>query len=151
MLRITTDDSVSVLEAPAAPHTSRKPRRQAEPADHRRHPRLALPFMYTLVRARPEGDDRYRWTGHVYDLSASGARFELDRPVPTGTRLEIRMVLPGDTQAIVSAAGHVVRLHDEDAEPGPTRMALTFDRLAPADRARLQAYLQPRLDLRTAA
>lgn len=143
MLRLTTETT-----APAAAATTAS----GENRDARRHPRLQLPFMYTVLRARPEGTDRYRWTGHIYDLSQSGARFELDQAIDPGTRLDIRMVLPGDTQSVVTASGTVVRLHDDEAEPGPVRMAITFDRLATdADRRRLEGYLQPRLELRSAA
>jgi hypothetical protein len=67
--------------------------------EQRTSPRFKLPPMYTLLRARtasPEALDsfgpsaRYPWTGHVYDISTVGMRFELDHALPAGTRLEVR-------------------------------------------------------------
>lgn len=96
--------------------------------------RFKLPPMYTLLRARLEGvhdPDRtlgYAWTGHVYDISTSGMRFELDQSVPAGTRLEVRVMLPGHGHHAFRAVGNVVRLHDEESDFGPMRMGMTFDR-----------------------
>ena len=40
----------------------------------RNNQRLKLPAMYTLLRVRHVGDKRYRWTGHIYDISSTGTR-----------------------------------------------------------------------------
>ena len=63
--------------------------------DQRQHPRIKVPAMYTLIRARVQGSSRYNWTGHIYDVSLGGVRFELDMPIEVGTELEIRGMLPG--------------------------------------------------------
>ncbi len=96
------------------------------PVDARHQPRLKIAAMYSLVRVRPAGDERYRWTGHIYDVSLGGMRFELDHPVEPGTAIEVRGMLPGQEHVTFNAAGTVVRFHD-DEELGPVRMGMQFD------------------------
>jgi hypothetical protein len=111
--------------------------------DARQAPRLALPPMYTLVRVRPRGEERFCWTGHIYDISASGMRFELDEPLPAGTEIEVRAMLPGYPHTTFNAAGHVVRRHDDPEDLGPARMGMSFDAFSHGgDRRRLEDYLQ---------
>ncbi len=116
---------------------------RSKPAtDSRRHPRINLPAMYTLVRVRPPDRTRFCWTGHIYDISASGIRFELDFPLDPGTEVELRATLPGEHHTTVSCSGHVVRHHDPTDERGPFRMGLNFDHFKrPIDRRRLTQYL----------
>jgi len=111
-------------------------------AEARQHPRLKLPAMYTLVRVRPRGQTRYRWTGYAYDVSASGLRFELDERLDTGAEVDVRVLLPGRQHVVFNALGRIVRLHDDDGTPGPVRMGLTFDQFPQeSERQRLHAYL----------
>ncbi len=111
-------------------------------AESRAFPRLKIPAMYTLLRARPAGTDRFIWTGYIYDISLSGMRFELDNPVEPGTKLDVRGMLPGANQITFRATGRVVRYHDEPDEPGPVRMALTFSQFrSDLDELRLSTYL----------
>lgn len=120
-------------------------------AEARAFPRLKLPAMYTLLRIRPRGENRYRWTGHIYDISPSGMRFEMDDEVPAGTELEVRAMLPGGVHTTFTATGRVVRLHDDDPACPPVRMAMAFDAFShPIDRQRLCDYLADR-GLRLAA
>ena len=117
-------------------------RRLNSGVDNRQTPRLKLPPMYTLIRARPKGSKRYCWVGHIYDISAAGMRFELDFPLEPGASIEVRAVLPGKSPTAVGVTGHVVRLHDDSGEPGPARMGLAIDRFQrPADEQRLMHYL----------
>ena len=110
-------------------------------ADARNQPRTRLPAMYTLLRVRQPGSSRYQWTGHIYDISESGMRFELDKPIEPGTQVEVRAMLPGARHTTVDAAGRIVRLHAED-EPGPARMCLKFDTFTrPIDQHKLEQYL----------
>ena len=110
--------------------------------DRRRQRRLKLPPMYTLIRVRPRGTKTYCWTGHIYDISASGLRFELDAAVATGTEIEIRAALPGCHHTTINASGHVVRYHDEPDDPGPIRMGMIFDKFThKEDLQRLTDYL----------
>ena len=110
-------------------------------AEARGNPRLRLPAMYTLLRVKQAGDQRYRWTGHIYDISESGMRFELDAPLPAGTEVEVRGMLPGNHQITFHATGRIVRMHDPE-EVGPIRMGMTFTRFNhDIDRQRLNIYL----------
>ncbi len=119
--------------------------------ENRKDPRLKLPPMYTLIRVRPKGSKRYSWAGHIYDISTSGIRFELDAPLDPGTAVEARAILPGKNPTTVDVSGHVVRLHDDSHEQGPARMGLAIDRFHhPADRQRLLRYLSD-CGLKTAA
>ncbi len=111
--------------------------------ESRQYPRLRLPAMYTLVRVRPAGTERYLWTGYIYDISAVGMRFELDAALPPGTEVEVRAMLPGTEHTTFHATGRVVRIHDDTDEPGPVRMGMTFDKFVHhVDRRRLHDYLQ---------
>lgn len=118
------------------------PQRSKQAANSRQTPRLKLPPMYTLIRVRPKGTKRFCWTGHIYDISAAGMRFELDAPLEPGTFIEIRAMLPGSQQTTISVSGHIVRYHDDSDERGPIRLGMIFDAFTnPADRARLIDYL----------
>ena len=113
-----------------------------EGTDYRGATRYKLPAMYTLVRVRPAGTQRYRWTGYVYDISLSGMRFEIDRALAPDMQVEIHAMLPGKEQVTFEATGHVVRMHDDDYAPGPKRMGMTFDSFAfVGDQQRLTTYL----------
>lgn len=110
--------------------------------DSRQNQRIKLPAMYTLVRVRPEGRDRFCWTGYIYDISATGMRLELDRALPPGTRVEFRAMLPGASHTTFGGNGHIVRMHDDADEPGPVRMGLIIDQFVDSDnRRRLSDYL----------
>lgn len=110
------------------------------PEDHRVARRASLPPMYTLLRAKRPGETRYQWAGHLYDVSMSGMRFELDTALKTGEALQVRAMLPGQEHVTVRIEGRVVRMHDDEA--GPVRMGLMIDRfLGPHDRQKLEAYL----------
>lgn len=111
-------------------------------SDSRRATRVKLPPMYTLVRVKPEGSDRFRWTGYIYDISESGMRFELDAPVDPGVRLVVKAMLPGVNHTTIRAAGTVVRIHDDDQLPGPTRMGMTFESFEDDDEFTLGKYLR---------
>ncbi|MEL7089783.1 MAG: PilZ domain-containing protein [Planctomycetota bacterium] len=111
-------------------------------AEARGFPRLKVPAMYSLVRVRPAGGDRYLWTGHIYDVSLSGMRFEIDHALEPGTPVEVRGILPGQEHVTFSATGTVVRFHDDSPEPGPTRMGMNFaSDHHEADQDRLTDYL----------
>ncbi len=86
----------------------------ANTLSQRTEPRLKLPAMYTLVRVRLAGEEYYRWTGHVYDVSLSGMRFELDEVITPGTEIEVRTMLPGHRHTLFRAFGRVVRIHDDE-------------------------------------
>lgn len=96
--------------------------------------------MYTAVTARRAG--RAGLHGHVYDISAGGARIELDEPLEPGERVAVHLELPG-TDMGVDAAASVVWVHDADDDPGPRRMALKFTGFSDrADEMRLRRFLE---------
>ena len=110
--------------------------------DSREYPRLRLPAMYTFVRVRPKGHERYCWTGHIYDVSESGMRFEIDEQLQAGQEIEVRAMLPGASHITFNASGRVVRLHDDSDEAGPIRVGMVFDTFTrQIDRKRLVSYL----------
>ena len=111
-------------------------------SDARRHPRLKLPAPYTLLRVRRSDESRFTRTGYVYDISASGMRFELDQALEPGTTVEFRAMLPGAQHMTFNGRGRVVRLHDDADEPGPVRMGLSIEGFSEhVDRRRLHDYL----------
>lgn len=115
------------------------------PRDRRRHQRYLLPSMYTTVEARPLDRDEFEWKGHAYDISEGGMRFELDHPIEPGTRIALRIGLPGaehlrlTERRPVYVFANVVWLEEDDLDqPGPVRMACVFGRfVVPGDRERL--------------
>lgn len=114
-------------------------------SNQRTEPRLKLPAMYTLVRAKVVGSTKYTWTGHLYDISVTGMRFELDMPIEPGTQIEVRGMLPGKDHTSFRATGRVVRLHSDEEELGPAVMGMVFDTFrSPMDHQRLLAYIQAR-------
>ncbi|MEM8782025.1 MAG: PilZ domain-containing protein [Planctomycetota bacterium] len=112
--------------------------------DGRAAPRAAVPPMYTLLRAKRPGDEQFRWSGHLYDVSMTGMRFELDEPLKTGEQVQVRAMLPGTEHITIRVEGRVARMHEDG--PGPVRMGLLIERfLGPHDRRKLTTYLQDRL------
>lgn len=110
--------------------------------EQRRQPRLKLAAMYSVLEARPAGETQPLWEGHIYDVSLSGMRFELDAAVEPGTAIAVRGTLPGVEHVRFQATGTVVRVHDDDPHISPTRMAMHFDRFeSDADERSLARYL----------
>ena len=90
-------------------------------------PRVSVEAMYTEIHVRTRGKRNYQWQGHVYDVSATGLRFELDEQLEAGAEIEIRATLPGESaKTTFRANGRIVRLHDDAEERGPMRMGMRF-------------------------
>lgn len=114
-------------------------------ADRRSSTRYTLPAAYTPISVRLLDSERFTRDGHAYNISASGLRFELDDPIAPGTRIAIRIALPGPELAAsgtgqgaeagpdngpgraVFAFATIVWLLDDADEPGPVRMGARFD------------------------
>ena len=62
--------------------------------DRRIATRYNLPAAYTPVAVRLLHNEGFDLEGHAYDISVSGLRFELDRPVAPGTQIAMRIALP---------------------------------------------------------
>lgn len=95
------------------------------PPESRVHPRRALPLGYCAVSVR-RGGVGPTLTGHAYDISMGGVRFELDEPLLEGEQVELTVHLPGRHPVTIHAHGEVVRMHDEPDEIGPVRMGARF-------------------------
>lgn len=122
------------------------------PIERRRFPRFEVKPMYTSVSVRLLDSERFTEEGHGYDISEGGCRFELDRAIAPGTGIAMQIMLPTMQNRIggkvtgpgraVFVFGNVVWLED-DAEPGPARMAVAFTRFArQGDRERLLGELR---------
>jgi hypothetical protein len=116
--------------------------------NRRLHQRFTLPAMYAPVAVRLLGEEQFTYTGHAYDISEGGLRFELDRGIDAGTQVAVQVTLPGEARPddgpgrSVFAFANIVWLQDED-EPGPVRMAAVFSRFArEGDRERLLRQLK---------
>ncbi|MEO0484008.1 MAG: PilZ domain-containing protein [Planctomycetota bacterium] len=115
--------------------------------NRRGHERFMLRPAYSLVRVRPLDRDEYAFEGHAYDVSETGARFELDQPIDPGTPVALELHMPGlgipGTPDIgpgraIYVIGNVVWADEDDVESGPCRMAVAFTRFCRAeDRERL--------------
>lgn len=110
--------------------------------NRRRFERFALVPMYTGVRVRRLTELRIDdLDGHVYDVSEQGARIELDEPLIEGDRVAVELTLPGENRD-VRVAARVVRVNDEQDDPGPRRIAIEFKAFqSDADRERLIRFL----------
>lgn len=103
------------------------------PVDRRIHARFRVNPGYTPVQVRTGPDQGEAFEGHIYDISESGVCFELDHPVAPGTRVSMRIELPGfqagpgrASGLSVHATGNVVWCDLE--EPGASRMAVAITR-----------------------
>ena len=102
---------------------------------------LRVAPMYTAVTARRAAAEEPELHGHVYDISATGVRIELDLPLQPGERVALHLDLPGAHSA-VDASARVVWVNDAQDDPGPRRMALRFTKFPRrADRRRLIEFL----------
>lgn len=119
-------------------------------SERRRHERYLLPSMYTAIEVRPGDEDHFKWSGHAYDLSVGGMRFELDEPIEPGTEIGVRITLPGAEhlrpihRRPIYALATVVWVEPDDVESGgPVRMACVFKTFCQADdESRLRARLE---------
>ena len=119
-------------------------------SERRQHERYLLPSMYTAIDIRPGEEDEFRFSGHAYDLSVGGMRFELDEPIEPGTEVGVRITLPGAEhlrpmhRKPIYALATVVWVEQDDLESGgPVRMACVFKTFCQlGDKERLEARLK---------
>ena len=103
--------------------------------------RYRLPVAYSAVTAHRGQAAVSQLQGHVYDISASGVRIELDEALHPGECVVLNLDLPGAGTS-VNASASVVWINDTQDDPGPRRMALRFTSFSDhADRDRLINYL----------
>lgn len=114
-----------------------------DPADRRRATRHRLDAACHGVTARHAAAPNETTEGHVYDLSTSGARIELDDAVAEGSEFELALHLPG-LAADVDVLARVVRVYDAEDDPGACRLAVAFTKYrSEADRRRLAGWFGP--------
>lgn len=95
------------------------------PQNRRAHSRYKLPVGYVPVEVRIPGR-RGRLEGHAYDISQGGLRFEIDEPLPPGTRVTIELKLPKSRRGDrIRAIADVVWVGDVE-DPAPYKMAARF-------------------------
>lgn len=122
-VRVYPEDDLLVMAAPAQIH--RLQRRD----DFRLE--VSLEASYGLWgHERPADVQR----AIVRDISAGGAFLAVDRPLPEGTRIWLRLSFPGGQ--VLKAAGEVRRSLDE-----PPAIGVRFMDLTERDRDRIVAYL----------
>ena len=119
------------------------------PAERRQFERYRLPSMYTAIAARELHAEQFSLTGHAYDISRGGMRFELDQPLEPGTRIALRIELPGSAASwaeprVVFAFANVVWIEQDDLDDtGPVRMACVFTNFCrPGDEDHLMRRLR---------
>lgn len=106
-------------------------------AERREHQRYVLPAMYSPVWVRELDTERFVMSGHAYDLSRGGMRFELSDPIAPGTRVAVKIGLgegwgtgSGRDVSLPRAAhamATVIWVEEDDLEwAGPVRMACAF-------------------------
>lgn len=101
--------------------------------------RVSVKPAYSSVAVTASGSPE-RLTGHVYDISEKGLRFEVDRALPVGSAVELELLVPPEESIRVTA--RVVRVFDEADDPGPRRMGAEFTGfVSPGDEARLEGLL----------
>lgn len=93
--------------------------------EHRDFSRCQVPTGYCEVRIKTGPSKTCEHVGHCYDLSASGMRFELDKPLACGEEVQMQLTLNNPWQYTLTGRGQVVRYHDP-GETGPVRMGMNF-------------------------
>ena len=111
-----------------------RPRSRAE---FRQSSRLKLSPMYTYIRVRPHDSGEFCWTGHIYEVSDTGLRFELDQAVPLGTAVEVQATLPGRCSITANLSGRIVRYHDDPDDTGPIRLGMIIESFSTEEDRRL--------------
>lgn len=110
--------------------------------NRRQHERFIMPHQYTPVTVHRSGCMSLGGLeGHVYDVSESGIRLELDEPLHVGSQVIFQLQLPLGHGPVTGTAA-VVWVNDQNDDPGPRRCALHIrDYLTAADHARLVGYI----------
>ncbi|RNC81040.1 MAG: PilZ domain-containing protein [Phycisphaera sp.] len=103
--------------------------------NRRKHDRFTLSPMYSRVTMRMLDQDEFHFEGHAYDISESGLKFEMDRPVEVGSNVMLRIDLPLDIHGLpptgsknryIEVLARIAWLDEEDIEVGPAKMAAEF-------------------------
>lgn len=113
-------------------------------ADRRQHTRFALRPMFNAVSifVDDESTGGMPLTGHVYDISESGFRAELDEAVKPNTTVSFILDLHGTDETICGRA-RIIWGYFDPIEPRTRRLALQIiDLTSEHDRSRLLNWLR---------
>ncbi|HQK94892.1 MAG TPA: PilZ domain-containing protein [Armatimonadota bacterium] len=114
--------------------------------ERRRHPRIqvALP-----VAVEAGGDGQGGLQTQTRNISSRGAYFEVSRPIPELTRLEVTLCVPSGSAEShqLHCGGVVVRCDARTTADGAQThaIALFFDRIGPDEQALLDAFIAAQL------
>jgi len=119
--------------------------------DRRQCERFTMPHQYTAITVHPAGSMTLcPLHGHVYDISESGIRLELDEPLDIGSEVSFQVQLPMGHGTVTGQAA-VVWVNSQDDDPGPRRCALYIRSfLSATDQSRLTNYIGDVQPLRAA-
>ena len=106
-------------------------------SDRRRYPRV-----HADVFCRPAGLALLHERRNTHDVSLGGMRVYADEDFKVGSRLELDVLLPGES-CVRCWAEVVWRVELSDGGPARFDVGLKFSDMAPADRRRLAAVLGP--------
>ena len=110
------------------------PQRAGEEA--RRHARLPL-----VVKAKVRANGRAQ-RGYLTNLSVGGAFLATKKPIPSGTRLQLLVLLPWKLGEFTAEAEVVWRTGKEGSETNPPGGGLAFTKLDSEGEQRLQRYVE---------
>ncbi len=129
--RMTLKNCIQESDMKTLQHNSTKERRVNE--------RFALRPDVSRVVVHSDGAPM---EGHVYDLSGTGIRLELDDALAIGKQVEVDFFFAGILKAI-QFTGIVTRVFDEIDDPGPRRMGIEIQSFASeADELRMSDLLE---------
>jgi len=112
--------------------------------DRRQHPRFALQPMFNAVSLSLDEQSTASpaLSGHVYDVSESGFRVEVDEAIKPGTAVTFALDLNGADET-VCGRGTVAWGYFDPIEPRTRRLALRVDAfVSDEDRARYRNLLR---------
>jgi len=120
-------------------HSTRTGRTDKVIMNRRDANRVSVKPAYSSVAVTADGSAE-KLTGHIYDISEKGLRFEVDKALPIGSSVVLELLVPPEESIRVTA--RVVRVFDEADDPGPRRMGAEFTGfVSPNDEARLEGLL----------
>lgn len=109
------------------------------PAESRLDPRITVPRLYTLVRLRRTGEERYSHTGQILDIGLGGMCFSIDADLAPGETVEVRGMIPHSDLVTFRAVGSVLRRGESGVH------AMRFDDFTTRrDEQRLADYITAR-------
>lgn len=104
--------------------------------ENRKHPRLPL-----VVKAEVGANGRVQ-RGYLTNLSVGGAFLATKKAIPSGTRLQLLILLPWKLGEFKAEAEVVWSTGKEDSETNPPGVGLAFTKLDSKGQQRLERYVE---------